>query len=164
MMVLKPVRDQLDVEAMRRVRNACRAFMTRNVDEISFEAQQAWWAALNAGDPNFETWRPFLAWDGATVIGYGITWHGERVAKHEIPESVNGWWLTGGLLPQFRGKGYGRWLFERLIDIAGVPCWLEVRLDNARARLLYRSLGFVEVVSKNNVIVMKKESNYAHAA
>lgn len=153
-LVLKPVRDLLDVEAMRVVRNACREYMTRDVEEISSVAQAAWWATLTAGDPVFETWQPYVVYDGATVIGYGILWHGERVNDRRFPESHDAWWLTGGLLPQYRGLGYGRWLFERLIELAGVPCWLEVRRDNARARLLYDSFGFLPVGATPDVITM----------
>ena len=166
MLILRPIQDALDIEAMRLCRNACREYMTRGSDEISQSQQQAWWSRMTSTDPDFSTWRPFLAWDGSTVIGYGIVWHGAHVLRDPnpaLPGAERQAWLTGGLLPQFRGRGDGRWLFERLVEHArafcGLPCWLEVRLDNYRARSLYARLGFVEVTRLNRngvaIAVMK---------
>jgi ribosomal protein S18 acetylase RimI-like enzyme len=159
-LAFKPVRDLLDVEAMRVVRNACREYMTRDTKEITPAAQAAWWANLTAGDPDFETWKPHLVWDGSTVLGYGILWHGERVQARQWAVWLNAWWLTGGLLPGVRGKGYGRWLFERLIELAGDHAWLEVRADNIRARMLYESLGFkfVSGDATHNRITMQRSA------
>lgn len=148
---LRPVRGTADIEWMRLVRNVCRTYMTRSIAEITPAQQATWWRRLTADDPHFETWKPNLLRDGLTVIGYGIAWHGERVASKRWPESRDAWWVTGGLLPQDRSHGHGRFLFEHLIAIAGLPCWLEVRADNVRARALYAKLGFVTVGLEDQV-------------
>lgn len=53
-----------------------------------------------------------------------------------------------GVLPEYRGQGYGRellrWTMERM-RVDGYPrIYLEVDLDNEPAKALYRSCGFVE--------------------
>ena len=57
--------------------------------------------------------------------------------------------LNLATLPEFRGRGYGRRLLERLFDEAReVGCssvTLEVRESNKSARGLYTAVGFVEV-------------------
>lgn len=52
------------------------------------------------------------------------------------------------VLPEDRGKGIGRALLRRIIEIAGERgcsrITLEVRKDNLPARQLYKSIGFAE--------------------
>jgi GNAT superfamily N-acetyltransferase len=52
--------------------------------------------------------------------------------------------------PEFRGKGIGRALLERLVDEAREIGYPRIRLDSARfmkeAHSLYRSTGFQEIV------------------
>lgn len=149
------------VEAMRQIRNACRHFMTRDPAEITPEMQGAWWAKMQLRDPNNVTWQPFLAWSkeplGWEPIGYAIAWRGERIVQYRVVshEAKNAWWFTGAVLERWRGFGYGRRLFQTLIDRYGTPCWLEVRLDNQPARQLYQSLGFQVVGTDVDVATMR---------
>lgn len=53
---------------------------------------------------------------------------------------------TIGVDPEFQGRGIGRELMIRLLDIAaGGAVFLEVRTDNEPALRLYESLGFAKV-------------------
>ncbi len=56
--------------------------------------------------------------------------------------------LAMGLLPEYRGLGYGRALLERAMHKAFASGFKRVALgvfaDNARARALYSKAGFVE--------------------
>lgn len=156
-MHLQEVRTEADAEAMRQVRNTCRQFLTRNTEEITIADQRKWWAVLMSRDPGFHDFRPYLACSGRDVIGYGIVARGAELVPHylESQEARGAWWLTGGLRPEWRGKGYGRRLFSRLIDQAETPCWLEVRLDNAPARHLYVALGFQVVATDGDLACMR---------
>ncbi len=118
-----------DCERMRKVRNACREFMTNDNSEISHERQKDWFKNL---DRNFVI--PFLVEtkeEAPSIVGFGI-----------IRFKNDRYWLTGGLLPEHRGKGFGEQLFRLLIDETSLPVWLEVLEDNLPAMKLYHKLGF----------------------
>jgi ribosomal protein S18 acetylase RimI-like enzyme len=140
MINLRTAETLADAESMRLVRNTCRHTMTRFVEELSYEDQQRWFAALDR-----DRMTPLVAellclienHLTIKVIGYGLVW---------LPgDAADSTYLTGGLLPEWRGKGHGEQLFRRLIQRAGVPCWLEVRVGNVSAFRLYKKLGFKEV-------------------
>lgn len=69
-------------------------------------------------------------------------------------------WITGGILPGFRGAGYGKQLFSFLSNEWHFPVYLEVLESNQPARNLYTSLGFIETQRETRVqgtvITMKK--------
>lgn len=125
---LRPAVGLIDALRMRRVRNTCREFMTRNQSHIGIFGQLQWWLTR---DPHLH---PHLLWVSDTVVGYGI-----------ILEDGDLGLLTGGLLPGFRGMGFGEDLFQMLIENAQerrlLPA-LEVLEANPRARRLYTKLGF----------------------
>lgn len=78
--------------------------------------------------------------DGDKVIGYaGIARLGRRKPfEYEIH--------TIGVDPAYQGRGVGRELLHRLLELAtGGTIFLEVRTDNAAAIALYESFGFVNV-------------------
>lgn len=153
-----------DAEAMRQVRNACRIFMTRTQEEITFERQKEWFLGLDR-----KVTLPYVAScqqtdpvqigfeEVHTEIGYGLI----RFAEER-------WWVSAGLLPHYRGKGYGEQLFRYLIDAAGTPCWLEVLETNIPAWRLYCKLGFREVTrgpsSHGTVITMVMDDPGPEAA
>ena len=124
--LLWPATTDADAEAMRVIRNSCRQFMTRDTSEIDPARQRAWFAALDRA-----VTKPWLYRVDGTAAGYGL-----------VRLEAGRWWLSGGLLPSWRGRGHGRRLFAALAEIAGRPCWLDVRADNAAARRLYERLGF----------------------
>jgi ribosomal protein S18 acetylase RimI-like enzyme len=117
-----------DVEAMRVIRNSSREFMTHDTYEIDKATQLAWFSALDRKEM-----RPYVFRVGGAPIGYGL-----------VRRLEGRWWLSGGLLPPWRGRGYGRRLFAALVAVPGATCWLDVRRDNVAARRTYEALGFVE--------------------
>lgn len=122
-------------QEMRVVRNACREFMTGDQHEITPDEQTAWFASLPPLQD--ETVLPFLYRPRrAPTMGYGlIRLIGDR------------WWVSGGLLPEYRGKGYGTDLFWELtayVHAKRQTSWLHVFEDNLVARRTYTKLGYVE--------------------
>ncbi len=81
----------------------------------------------------------FVAKDGDRIVGWaGMTWVLDEGSVSDI-----------AVLPAFRRQGLGRALTEALIEECrrlSLSCLLlEVRVSNAPAIALYRSLGFVDV-------------------
>jgi ribosomal protein S18 acetylase RimI-like enzyme len=135
--VLLHVASPEQAEVMRVIRNTCREFMTNDRSEISVERQLEWFQSIK--DDPFTV--PFLFRpDGFEApIGYGLL----RSVEHKLEAR---WWLSGGLLPEWRGKGYGKVLFgelARLVHQLKQPAWLTVWEDNKPAVRTYESLGFV---------------------
>lgn len=62
--------------------------------------------------------------------------------------------LTLCVDPAFQRNGYGRRLFNLLLDKAykqdATECFLEVRTSNLKAIGLYRSMGFVQIGERRN--------------
>jgi ribosomal-protein-alanine N-acetyltransferase len=62
--------------------------------------------------------------------------------------------LTLCVHPDYQRRGYGRKLFKLLLDRAvnldARQCFLEVRVSNAGAIKLYRSMGFVQIGERRN--------------
>lgn len=135
--MLIPLRDIHDAQQMRIVRNLCREWMTNDQHEISETEQHVWWNTFDRASV-----RPMLyrleAGLTAGVIGYGLA----RFMNAR-------WWLSGGLLPEYRGIGYGKGLFQDLaayVHGLGHEAWLTVFEDNLRARACYSAIGFIEEV------------------
>lgn len=64
-------------------------------------------------------------------------------------------WISGGILPRYRGKGYGMELFKFLSN--DWDSFLEVLASNERAHTLYTKLGFQETKRRLRVIRTKHE-------
>lgn len=128
---VRPAPSLWDALSMRPIRNSCRAFMTRDQSEIGLLRQMRWW--LTRGPDVL----PFLLEEAGHVAGYGII-----LADGDIG------WLSGGLLPDARGRGLGASLFTGLYLHAkreGLHPMLEVLKSNPRAEKLYRNLGFTVI-------------------
>lgn len=130
---------------MRRIRNDCRQYLTHNSLYISEDEQRAWFQSTYLTELSRGTFRAFLArYD--EPCGYGIVRTQDGRA-----------WLTGGLLPQHRGRGLGRDLFLFLRDYALLTygnAWLDVFRSNGRALALYTSIGFVISEETDQLCVM----------
>ena len=140
---LNPVLNIRDVETVRTHRNACREFMTRNTDYISAQQQSKWFTDLDRRYHNLLLLNKIH--HGAIVedIGYGYI----RVENDEVL-------LTGGVTGNERGKGYGVFLFERLVLLSlryGLPIRLEVLKTNAPGIATYKKVGF-KVISEDERI------------
>lgn len=85
----------------------------------------------------YEAW--LLTSPGEGVLGYFIAMDG-----YEEMHLLN---LT--VAPAVQGRGHGRAMLDRLVDICRAreaeQLWLEVRESNDRARALYQRYGFVQV-------------------
>jgi hypothetical protein len=113
---------------MRKIRNQCRKYMTRNNNTISKKQQINWFSSLN------ESTKPYLLVVNNNYVAYGIV----KVENELIL-------LTGGVSKKFRGLGYGEELFKLLILESkefNLPIMLEVLKTNFRAKKLYFKLGF----------------------
>lgn len=146
-MLITPVRTFAAAQQMRAIRNGVAPYMTQNRQQIGW-LRQAWWfwrvyaPALKAG-----TMKAWLLWAGEFPVGYGL------MRSHQ-----GRWWVTGGLVPHARGQGYGRMLFTKLTQAATYKAgeaWLEVRMDNLRARRLYEWLGYQDVSTKGDIVTMR---------
>lgn len=62
--------------------------------------------------------------------------------------------LTIGVLPDFQGRGLGRFLLHATLALSKLcfarKCFLEVRRSNAVARSLYEKTGFVQIGVRKN--------------
>jgi GNAT superfamily N-acetyltransferase len=142
---------------MRNVRNRVRVFLTHNRKYISVTQQARWY--LSEYKPRYlnQTMFAYLMWykpsfGRSRVIGYGMT----------RETSPNSWTVTGALLPEGRGLGLGKALFNFLttkaVEKAGPDgeVWLDVHYDNFIARHLYGTLGYEEVAGPDSTIVVMK--------
>lgn len=147
---------------MRKMRNECRQFMTRDASKIGWLRQLNWF---------YTTYRPkqakgemaayiFLChWPKQDIfnqpVGYGI-----------IRDSKTKPLISGGLLKKYRGKGLGKTLFKILTRIASQgergevgrrSVFLEVLETNQVAIDLYKKLGYVEKMRHDGVIDMQHD-------
>ena len=144
-----PVTTAEQAETVRVIRNHCRQYMTRVTESIGPEEQLSWWLSLDKQKNKLFLFR-VTAQDVPGIIyeediGYGLC----RLIGDK-------WWVSGGLAPEWQGKGFGKRLFEFLVEQTGVPCWLEVLTHNMRAYNTYKNLGFVETDHDGNVTTMVK--------
>lgn len=141
-----PIHSAEDLEMLRRIRNDCREHMTGSSRFVDVPEQGEWLSGLDTR----VNW-PVLVHhpDIALPVGYGlVSAEGDRR------------WLTGGLLLEFRGRGWGRPLFDLLVSLArgtGGEPWLRVRMGNVRARSLYTRMGF-KLVHLEEVIITTDEA------
>lgn len=81
---------------------------------------------------------------GATVLGYGVL--SAAAGEAHI--------LNICIAPEYQGRGHGRRLLRRLLDLARwhkvQQVFLEVRPSNPRAIALYREEGFNEIGHRPN--------------
>lgn len=147
------VEDINEAQIMRLIRNECREYMTKSSEIISKEDQKKWFSELDRD--NIKMYIMYESHLGVafTPIGFGY-------CKHVDDET----YLTGGLLDFVRGKGYGRLLFQHLLDKAktfNTRITLEVLQTNDVALKLYTSIGFVPYGMDDRVIRMEYKDDTA---
>lgn len=136
-------------QQMRECRNAVRQYMTHNQAEI-LEADQVQWFQ--------ETYLP--AAEAGELIGYVVKDYEEEPIGYGLISKRDGrWWVSGGLITEARGKGYGQQLFEQMTetihsDLRSEEAWLDVLNENFRARELYKKIGYMAVSSDERLTVM----------
>lgn len=145
--ILVEIKDASGIEHLRLVRNHCRLYMTRNTSEISTEQQALWYSNLDRTTNKIYLLHEIHCGVAATVIGYAYL----RIEDGCVL-------LSGGLLPDDRGKGHGTVLFEYLVDNAkkfNKPIKLEVLKSNMKAFSIYNKIGFRVVSDDGKVITME---------
>ena len=147
------VEDINEAQTMRCIRNECREYMTKNSDLISEQEQVMWFNGLDRG--NIKMYIMFESYlrVAFTPIGFGY-------CRHVGDET----YLTGGLIADVRGKGYGKHLFQHLLDKAktfNTKITLEVLQTNTVAQRLYTSIGFVSYYNDDRIIKMEFKNDTA---
>ena len=144
-----PVVTSEQAEIVRMIRNHCRAYMTHMTEIIGPDQQLSWWLTLDRNKNKLFVFSvtaqdvPGIVYD--EDIGYGLCrLIGDR------------WWVSGGLAPDWQGRGFGKKLFEFLVEQTGLPCWLEVLGHNMRAYNTYKEIGFAEIDRVGDIVTMVK--------
>lgn len=147
-MILEPtmVSTRKHALEMARIRNTCREFMTRDQSYIGRLQQLSWFKKtyLPANQEGIWTAWLFALGKEDDYVGFGMVRWVNEVS-----------WLTGGLLPEWRGAGFGVELFTFLIEQAEPPIYVEVKSDNKPANALYQKLGFIYMSVEDGKFVMK---------
>lgn len=145
--VLIEINNKDNVEQLRQVRNQCRLFMTRNTDEITKEQQEIWYSKLDKDTNKLYLLHEIYCGVASAIVGYAYL----RIEHGYVL-------LSGGLIADERGKGYGTVLFEYLVENAKTlnrPIKLEVLKNNMKAFSIYNKIGFRVIADDGKVITME---------
>jgi ribosomal protein S18 acetylase RimI-like enzyme len=149
MLFFKRVLTHADAEVLRNIRNACRSFMTRSNEYITAEQQTEWFKTAHV---KYDLYIVYAIENGVIIvdIGFGV-----------IHLESEQYFLTGGLTPDYRGKGLGLPLFQFLINNCKkqLPIRLEVKSGNLRAIKLYENLGFYCIGNKESDALLMEFKN-----
>ena len=104
---LHPVTTLDEVEELRKLRNECRLFMTRNTNEISKSEQLDWYNLLDKDNNKLYLLKGIEGGGFTPSLGYGV-----------IRKEHNNITLSGGLSENDRNKGLGKDLFKLLLTEA----------------------------------------------
>lgn len=151
--IFTPIVDIDQAQIMRKIRNECKDYMTRDTSFITEEQQEKWFSGLDK--ENIKMFLMSVVYHGSIVdtVGFGYCVHKD-----------NETYLTGGLKTLSRGRGYGKKLFLYLIEAAktyGTPITLEVLNTNTRAKHLYSNIGFREIESNDRMIKMEYRNDFS---
>jgi ribosomal protein S18 acetylase RimI-like enzyme len=127
-----PIKNFLDALEIRDIRNQCRNYMTNDTSEINSIQQLLWYFKIYKRRNKNGEMTCFLFKSNSANLGFGL-----------IRKLSGKYWITGGLMPDQRGKGFGKILFRSLIKkIPSSEVWLEVLSSNNIAKKIYKDLGF----------------------
>ena len=147
MITITPIFSFNDALQVRKIRNSCRQYMTHNTKEIGFLGQIRWWIDYESQNKKEGYKWCYLVRNNKIPVGYGLVRYID--GKH---------WLSGGLLPEVRGQGLGKKLFEFLIkEYSPHDLYLEVLKSNEKAYKLYSQLGFKKTGEENDIVTMARE-------
>ena len=138
------------LEYMRNIRNSCTNYMTRFREDITPEMQRQWFDNMS------DTVNPYIF----IACEYGAVFYafGYGMIQYENDRAL----LTGAIEESYRGKGFGKTLFNELIKLSREKTdkiFLEVLDTNTVAMNLYKSIGFELCEQKNNVITMELKND-----
>lgn len=138
---LEPVKNYAEALAVALIRNECCRWMTHNDKPLNVTQQLRFFERLK----HDKKLALFICRAGDVPCGYALI---KRVGRKA--------WLTAGIATLFRGKGFGRFVFQTLIWLCGSrQKWLEVLRTNRRAIRLYKNLGFVIRKTTRRIHVMQ---------
>lgn len=142
MMDMRQATTHWDAEVIRVIRNSGRQWMTRDTREISYDEQQAWWAALDRRQ--CVIWIASLA---TTDIGYGL----RRLDSGR-------WWASLAVLPRYQGQGYGTDIYRYLAATLEQDLYAEILADNTPSIKACLGAGYTiaYAMDKHAVLVHKK--------
>lgn len=122
---------------LRKIRNECREFMTRDRGKIGVLRQWRYWRSRKS----YDKWSAHLIYREGVPIAFGV---------------IDGNEITGGVSSKWRGLGIGRRMFSFLTTQVEKPGVLEVQDTNEAAISLYKSLGWKQDFNFGGVITMVK--------
>ena len=107
-----PVTTNEDVECMRRIYNACLAFMTKPLSPITPEQQEKWWEELPSKVKKFKA---YLYREDGEIVAYSLLqWHFDgRITP------------LFGITENARGKNLARQIIQHYLSEADGPLWGE---------------------------------------
>src|SRR5437868_6972796 len=130
-----------DVEQLRRMRNHCREWMTRDRSLISAERPAEWWQER---DP---TLRACVYCTQREDVGFGL-----------LRQESGRWWATLGVLQDWRGRGLGTEIYRHLFRLVREEVWIEVRTDNKPSLAAALRAGFIPVETFSDKTVLRADS------
>lgn len=139
----KLVTTKTEAFAAALIRNCCKDYMTNDTSLITPEKQLNFFIEKLGNDI-----RLILFFHEDNPVGYGL-----------IRKQNDKFWISGGLIESYRGRGFGTEMFEFLAGLEK-ETWLEVLVDNVSAHRVYSKLGFQEISRDNNIIIMRNVKRY----
>ena len=109
--------------------------------------------AASFGDPEDEVWQRVVQWlQEPSRRFYMATLHDKPIGSLGAAGFGPQVYITAfGVLPEYRGRGYGRQMLVDTIDLLLAECWqqvlIEVETENRNALSLYQSCGFIEATT-----------------
>lgn len=143
MITMRQATTEWDAEVVRVIRNSGRQWMTRDTREITYDAQQAWWAAYALE----ESMRIWIASVATTDVGYGLL----RIEARR-------WWASLAVLPRYQGQGYGKDLYRYLAASTDQDVYAEILADNTPSIKACLGAGYTiaYAMDKHAVLVHRK--------
>ena len=147
---MRPVTQLTEAWAISEIRNTGREQMTHDMHRITRREQSLWFEDHYKPGRELGEMYAFIGTVGLAGAAYGM-----------IKRKDEQYWVTGVVDPEFRGKGFGRALFEFLEgyvfdELNGDRVMLDVLETNTGARALYDKLGYMALYEEAGLIVMQK--------
>lgn len=120
---------------VRKLRNSCRDHLTNHRDHIGILQQAVWYIRHYHRARETAEYRLFLARNNEGLpVGYGA-----------LAEDAGRLLVTECVAPKYRGLGHGKWILNRLLDIAreeNRDVVAEIWADNDRSIAMHEKAGF----------------------
>lgn len=118
------VQTWFQAKELLKVRNSCREGMTHNTAEITEAEQWKFWQdELLAPEPRYHA---YLFSDGVWGFAYGLL----KLDENKV-------WMTYGMVPEYRGRGWSRNLIQWITQVGYIlapEVWIDVWDDNFALR------------------------------